>query len=267
MKQRLAMASVCMAVLTTLSWGCASTNPYRATELTRYIEEQQFVAFKLPRTQDGVGTIIDFKDGYESVVASPDPPESQCLTAEVAARSGFPVAALTTEYTVDSAANLDLDLGRAAFAELDLATALKANRVKSVKIRLVEPFVERMTRLSAMTYIESLTEDDPCATFFLDGENLVINSVLGAQGVEYTLQDERGVALTLDADVLEDVGLEGGAHSNFEGKQSIVIDGPILIGYRAWRATQVPGLAGTPIRLEALPAKVIVHQREESAAD
>ncbi|HEY6139965.1 MAG TPA: hypothetical protein VI670_19590 [Thermoanaerobaculia bacterium] len=243
----------CLLALFVLS-GCETASP-----LASYLKRNGFESFTPPRTKDGVGTIVDFKDKTESVVVSPDPPDPRCMTADVVSPSRQVVALPKLEYTLSRDWGVELSLPNSVIEGIDLSGAFSDHRVKTVRIQITDPYDIRITRDSVIRYFASLSQDDRCRTYLLDPENFLINRVLGASGVRYEFADDSGRALKLDAELGAKLKLSPTASQKYVGKEALNIEAPILIGYRAWRVTKAQGLVGEPIRLQDLSASEIAR--------
>jgi hypothetical protein len=226
---------------------CASSPPGspNISPLRGYLRNYKYEAFNPPRDRDGVGTIIDFKDNFESVVVSPDPPNGACLTDDLVPRGpDINVATLDQEYSLSRNSDLEFSLPKAIVKEIDLKAAFNDGRIKKVAIKLKGAFERRITKHDVQKYLATLKETDLCYKHLADPRNYLINRVLGAKGLAYTFLDEKNQKINLDASILEKIGFKAGNQSQFNGKDSIQFDEDILVGYRIWRVTETQGLAG-----------------------
>lgn len=236
--------------------GCGST------ELQKFIEERDYVPFVVPRDSLGVGTMIDFQAGVESLVDSGD--TGICLTEKNGVKWYDTKAGLeTTEYEITRDNKLELNLGKILGDEVKVEGAFRDARVKKVRIELVEPFERRIAKIDVKQFLGTIDDSSPCYTFLRDRELgvFVIHSVLGANAIRYQFLSDTSTALTLDAKVLEEMDIRGETNRKYVGKDSLSVDFPILIGYRAWEAYQLPGAARTMFGVRELTASQLTALR------
>ena len=255
MKKASSLFVVSFALLT----GCASP-PHAG--LTKYIQDFDYVAFTLPRSQDGVGTVIDFKGRSESIVAR----GQECfLRASPAAVSSRDVGAADLDQKTDWSAGASFSLPKAVLEYADVSGLVKASGAKSVKISLKAPFEQYISRLQFLTYINDLPAADPCRSVFADPKNLIIYQVLGAKGLSYQFLDGSDNAISFTAKILDQVDLKPELRRTLQGTSKLESDEPLLIGYRTWVVTKPAGVVGTTLDVKEV-AKRDVEVRRESAA-
>lgn len=208
------------------------------TPLARYILEHDYEPFAVPRDSDGVGTVIAFADGREVTIARPD----ECLGPVAARAEASPrqVALADYDYTISRNDTLELALPEALQPGLRLEAAATGERVKTIRIRLIEPFELVASVKSVADALPTL--QGTCRPLVLDERHFVISQVLGARGIEYEFLDAGGNALTLDAALLERINAGAGLRRRYQGRRALSVDFPIYIGYRLLRATELPGL-------------------------
>ncbi len=226
---RLALAAACSAPA--LLAGCR-------TPLRQYIIDHGYEPFAIPRETDGVGTVIIFEGGREITLAR----EDECLPGPAAAARAAPrrVALERTQYTLEVNDRLELDLPHVIQGSLDLGAALRHERVRKVRINLIEPFEMLASIKSIADSLDDL--EGRCRQLVLSEGHFVIMQVLGARGVEYEFLDSGGTAITIDATILQAIGADADVRRRFEGSRSLDVDFPVLVGYRLVDAVQLPGL-------------------------
>lgn len=219
------------AVLAALLAGCR-------TPLQQYIIDHDYEPFAIPREADGVGTVITFERGREITLAR----ESECLPGAAAAARSAPrrVALETTQYALRADDRLELDLPRVIQEGIDLRAALGHDRVREVRIKLIEPFEMLVSIKTIADALEDL--EGTCRQLVLSDGHYVIMQVLGARGIEYEFLDARGTAITLDATLLETIGANAELRHRVEGTRTLDVDFSVLVGYRLVEATELPGL-------------------------
>lgn len=232
------------------------------TPLQLYIAEHDYEPFEIPRDSDGVGTVITFQNGREVTLARDD----ECLRdlAAEAQRSPRHVALANYQYTIHKDDRLELRLPEALQPGLRLEAAAGYERVRTIQIRLVEPF-EMLASVKAIA--DALPElEGTCQTLVLGQGNFVISQVLGAAGIEYQFLDSSGTAVELDAALLDRIGAEARIKGRFEGSRTLSVDFPVYIGYRLLGADELPGV-GQQYVCTPVPVAQIRDRKSDSAID
>lgn len=238
--------------------GCASP-PHAG--LTKYIKDFDYVAFTLPRSQDGVGTVIDFKGRSEAIVAR----GQECfLRASPTAVNSRDVAAADLDQKTDWNAGASFSLPKAVLEYADVSGLVKASGAKSVKISLKSPFEQYISRLQFVTYINELPAADRCKAVFADPKNLIIYQVLGAKGLTYQFLDGSDNGISFTAKILDQVDLKPEVRRTLQGTSKLESNESLLIGYRTWVVTKPSGVVGTTLDVKEI-AKREVEARRESA--
>lgn len=235
---------LCMALLS--SFGCV-------TPMERYVMDHDYEPFVIPRSADGVGVIITFRDGAESLVAS----REECLPA-ASVPGANPLIRVQLEsqsYELRDNDRLDLNLAKAISSEIDLKGAFKYSRVKKVKISFTNPFEDRVSEVSVKNHANTLT--GACLEAIKNKKNFVINRVLGAQGISYSFVDESNAAITLDADLMKQINANAALERQYAGQTELKVDFPVFIGYRLLQPQILPGMAVTNIDLREVSLKEV----------
>lgn len=221
--------------------------------LTAYIEDNGFTPFNPPRSGDGAGTIIQFNSQKEESIVFD---AKKCFPRTSVPIETKDIAALEHEYTLRSDSKLELSLPVLAKYKVDVKGAIGSNGVKSVNIKFDAPVIQRIAKGYAKDYVRSLNPADTCVEEITRDSNLVIHSVLGARGVEYTFNGEGGNKLSLTAEILNSMKVNPETSQQFKGASSLKFkvdntdkDQLMLFGYRAWRATEVPGALKSSVEL------------------
>jgi hypothetical protein len=230
------------------------------TPLSQYIRQYKFTPFDVPRDGDGDGTVIAFNNGQETIVAGPN----ECLSPTSIARDQSNVFLVDMEYEVTRNAKLELQAAKVLESSVDIGGAFNDERVKKVKVRWVDPFRRRITELGRDTYLKQLPKDSACHRVLTDKRNLIIHTILGANGVEYSFIGENDSAVSLDAKLLDQMNLGGQLRSQFEGKGSLVVSRPVFMGYRAWKGSPASGFAVSTIEITELEPSEIEERRRVS---
>jgi len=245
---------VCMLILS----GCAhdSVGP-----LKKYLEQHNYTSFNPPRSADGAATIVDFKNGSESLVAR----AKQCLlsTSDIKVdRRDVAIAKTSYELTTDY--GLELSLPKAILKDVDLAAAIGRNGVEKVSIALEKPFEDTISRYDVIQYLSTLAQNTTCFELFSDDDNLLLNQVLGVKGIEYSFQDKNNTVIRLTAEILNSINVSPALTAGYVGKSSLSVDQEVLIGYRAWQITESAGVIGSPLDIEELSSENIEDLRNAS---
>lgn len=249
---------LCLSALSVLA-GCAFNKPNAG--LNQYIRDLDYQPFALPRSQDGVGTIIDFKNGTESLVAT----GNECfLKANSNAVNTRKVGTTDVERTVDLGADISFSLPRSVLNVADISGLARASKAKSIKVSLKQPFEQYISRMQFRSYINALASDDPCMPLLTDARNLIISQTLGAEGVSYQFLDGSDNAISLTADIVNGANLKPELRAKIQGTNKLETTEPLLIGYRTWDVTKPSGVVGTQLDVREVPRQEFEVRRENS---
>jgi hypothetical protein len=233
--------------------------------LQKYMKDYGYSAFNPPRERDGVGTIVDFRDGFESVVASADPPDGRCATeANVPTGGKNDIATLDTTYSINRSSTLEINIAKGLIQGVDIGGAFEDERVRSVSIRLKQPYSKRISRDALSHYLSSTPPEDPCQRYLADKRNFIISSVVGAGGVEYEFQDKNNDKINVDTALAEKLKLSGTTRQQYEGSSSLIVDFPVLLGYRLWKVTETAGLVSGQVNIDDISPGEIEAFRNKS---
>jgi hypothetical protein len=254
--KRSRIAATNATVFALLLVGCATEKDIiRAPEspLNSYMEKYGFTAFTPFREGDGAGTIVSFdSQKRESIIFSP----ANCLKPDAVKPGASGVALLAQEYTTTSSEQLELTLLQLTKYQVNVAGAIGQNGVRSVSIKLIDPVTQRIERGVAKDFTRSLKKDSSCYEEVVRDGNLVIHTVLGARGVEYSFNGEGNQKLNLSVAILETIKLGPDISEKFKNKAGLqLLADPnklMLFGYRAWIAKDVPNALQEGAELVAL---------------
>ncbi len=208
----------------------------------KYIVDHDYTPFTIFRDGDGVGTIITFKDGFESLIATKD----RCLTKlEI---DTLKVDLPDFSYTLESKNKQELSASKFINDKIELSEAFKSGAVKKVKVEFIDPFEIRLQRIDVDAQLQKMASSGngselACLDAIINKENLLIERTLGAKKVKYSFLNDQNQEIILDAKFMENINLTNDLQRKYSGSTSIDIDFPILIGYRAWNISSSPGLA------------------------
>jgi hypothetical protein len=126
-----------------------------------------------------------------------------------------------------------------------------------VKYRLLAPYTTRITLISARNYLRSLPADDSCRQLVEAQGNLLLHTVLGAKGVEFSFYGESDARMTVSAEIIGILNAEPRLASKYAGTSSLQLSDDMLLGYRAWQLGEVSGIvSGGKDLIELSPADV-----------
>ena len=222
--------------------GCQQTPVLTDAEsqLESYLRSAKFTLFVPPRDGDGAGSIVSFNERREeSIVASP----AECFNPDRVAPATQRVGVLDSDYELTTKDKIVVGLLALFRSKLDFNTDLGRAGVRRVKYKLFEPYTTRITLISARNHFRVMPADDPCRKLVDNQRNLLIHTVLGAKGVEYSFYGENDARMTLTVEILRSLKADAQLSSKYAGTSSIQLRGDMLLGYRAWQLVDVKGFA------------------------
>jgi hypothetical protein len=213
--------------------------------LQDYLKTYKYVTFVPPRQNVSVGTIVNYSSGFESVVSS------KCIPADkVKATDPAPVGLTDRTGTLDRTVGFEGSFARALDPHVDLKGAYNDVRVQKISIEITDPTESHIESNDLKEYVATLQPGSQCARTMTNRKNRVLESLLEIKGITYSFYDKDGKKISLDATLLTAIKLSPSYHRDFENKDSLKLDKPIFIGYRAWKVTSLPGAVKPKIELE-----------------
>lgn len=247
---------LCAVVVSALLSGCQHTPVLQDAEsqLDAYVRASNFTLFVPPRDGDGAGSVVSFNDHREeSIVASP----ADCFKPERVVPATQRVAVLDSDYELTTNDKVVMGLPALFKSRLDLHADLSRAGVAKVKYRLIEPYTTRITLVAARNYWRSIPADDACRKLVESDDNLLIHTVLGAKGIEYSFYGSNDAKMSVTAEILDVLKAEPTLASKYAGTSSIQLKDDMLLGYRAWQLVTVKGVvAGGREFIELSPADI-----------
>lgn len=233
--------------------GPVRAQPSSGDALESALRAQNFVLFKPMRSNTEAGSIIAFEaDGSESLIAVPE----RCLPPSKVSPSKGASALLDGAFTVAKADKSAADISRTLTRGVDVTAAVGRGEVSLVRYKFIDPFISSIPKLDTRAYVRSLPAKSPCREEFVRQGNLVVHTVIGAKGVEYTFHTQDGKQLSLTTRFLELLGFSIQSSRDKAGTSSLRFeDKPILMGYRTWTASSVSSAAGDELELVDLSAE------------
>jgi hypothetical protein len=129
--------------------------------------------------------------------------------------------------------------------EVDLSAAFEQNNIDRISLKWVDPYRDRIERIAARRHIASLDPESYCSKALSAEKNLIIHSVIGAKGISYTFESKSGDLIELNAEILSQIGIPASSTRISETEAGISVKGDILLGYRAWIASNAWGASDT----------------------
>jgi len=219
--------------------------------LKDYLKQYKYSTFIPPRENAVVGSIVNYDNGFESVVST------KCLPLEKIKPSSLaPVALPDHDGTLGKDIGLEGSFAKALDPKIDLKGAYKDSRVQKITVHISDPKEAHIESADVKDYIASLPKGT-CRDAATNKRNRIIAWVLQIDSITYTFLDKDGKDITLDAGLLSAINLSPKFHKDFDRKDSLSLKKPIFMGYRAWRAGVIPGAISDQIDLkESSPEEI-----------
>ena len=222
------------------------------TPLAKYIKDNKYEPFTIPRTQWGVGTSITFKKGSEVINAL----NNDCLKLTGETSSAF---IPNQSYTITSGNSFELNLGKLFGDKLNINAAFKNTRVKKVVITIKEAEETVIPTIAIKQKIINLAKEQN--TLCLDAttakNNVIIIRTLSIGSLAYSFLDDKGLKITLNANFLKDLKMADSVARKFEGKTELTISERAFIGYRVSQFKPQAGMTQTTVRETLLEPAII----------
>lgn len=245
---------LCISFITLVFSGCESPFARRAAAgdaaLRSYITKELFTPFIPPRSGDGAGTIISFDSrGVETIVASVE----NCFSPLTVIPHQETILVLQNQLDLSNDDKIALSLPAAVGRKIDFNASLAGNGVAKVKFQLIEPFKIHITLFDAQTFVQQLPPSSRCRQILSNPDNLIVHTVLGAKGIEYSFYDKNDTKLVLTANLLSALKVDPTLTRTSEGTSSLSLkDRDMLFGYRAWKGTFFSGFGESGVKLTSL---------------
>jgi len=228
---------------------CVTGGPVRTAEhLQKYIDDNGYTAFALPRDNWGGGTVVNFNGGRENIVYFND----QCLalsgpgdTSDIRVANASLVA---SSYTIKRGAKIEASLAKDFAANVDINGAYNDSRVSTVKISLTSPKEYVASQGSIRARIRTLIESgNSCVDMLFHDGVFVIDRVVGVDGFSYSFETEQGQSLSLDATLLQAINLSPELSASLQGQAAMSSNAHRMLGYRLFKYTAQGGLGESEI--------------------
>lgn len=241
--------------------GCPHPYEVSQTPLDKIVKAHGYTMFNPLRSYDGVGTIISFDNKKETTVAS----KKTCLPdneVPTLTKKDQAIALLSGSYSITKLNKTDFGFAnditkKKIDQKFNISGVIKLDSVKSIEVKWIAPFGDRIERIKVKDYARSLDEGNSCLEELVRKDNLIIHSVIGAEGISYKFIGNENKEIKINAKILKI--LNGGHEFNqkWDGKFGFEIKSRMLIGYRAWKASTVRGALKNDIMLRDISKKEI----------
>jgi len=220
------------------------------TPLQKYVKSHDYTPFTIMRTDWGVGTVVSYNNGVETIEAFPN----ECVDLSPKPTD---VTLRQYEYTLEKTDKIELDLGKALGENVDLSSAFNNKRISKVKISIENPKEKALSRRSVKNKLIELAENGKQGCVDDITTNTVIIRVLEIGKLNYSFLDEKNKELTIDAQIMNDIKFNSELKRTYEGKTEITIETPTLVGYRLSQFDVSQGLTESDLQIEILSSKEV----------
>jgi hypothetical protein len=224
--------------------GCSTVQRTIVPFRTFVKEVLKYEPFQIARTDDGVGTIIDFRFGYENINEAPDTCWPETITKKAPSPVAIPTYSYSSENTAGGNASFNIPFNHLLGTNVQIEAALHDSRVKSVEIRFDSPFEIRVEEGSFKNAVKSLPSNPQCLQDMRNPKNLLIHSILGAKGIHYEFKTTNNFAMSIDVPLMKYLQFNTGDTNKYLGATSIAFTNTIYFGYRAYQVTEIPTAEG-----------------------
>lgn len=225
--------------------GCVTPSKVRTAEhLQKYVVDNGYEPFALPRDNWGSGTVVRFSGGRENIVFFND----QCLAlsgpGDMSDIRMANVSLPESSYKISRSAKLEASLAKDFAANIDIGGAYNDTRVAAVNVALKSPKELVASQGSIVARIRSLiAAGNPCVDMLFADGVFVIDRVVAVDGFSYSLDSSENQGLRFDAAILKAINASPTLSATLEGKATMSSDTPRIVGYRLFRYTAEAGLA------------------------
>ncbi|MBY0420900.1 MAG: hypothetical protein K2Q06_01265 [Parvularculaceae bacterium] len=247
--------AVCAAML----WGCQTTGVVNTPgALQKYIDQNGYTPFSLPRDKWGGGTVVKFSGGRENIVYFND----QCLgltgPGDATDIRSADVSLPQSSYTISRTAKVEASLAKDFAANVDITAAYNDSRVSKVNVTLTGPKELVASQGSIAARIRALiAAKNPCVDEIFKDGSFVIDRVVAVDGFAYTLETTQGQSLNFDAAILKAINVGPELSAKLVGNSAMSSSTPRMLGYRVFKYTAEGGLGETKIKgTRVSPAEV-----------
>ena len=227
-----------------------TTNTQNALE--EYFKVIKFVSFTTPNNGYLPSTIFRYSNGGEMAVAFPNDCDSTMKFDTSILKKIDRLTPIISETDSNSTA-ISLVLDPELVKNLDLKSAFKSNRLKTIKMELIEPFSYAISESKALNLLFGGTNF--CKKKSKGKGNIIIAEVLGSKGVKFSFLDSSNQLIKLDVGLSKIVSTVDSIQKSIQGSGVVISNKEMFYAYRAFDKTISHG---------AIEDKVILYQLEPS---
>ena len=248
-----------LALTLSVASGCGQQAAVKPSinALQGWVEANKYVPFTVARGDWGPGTVVDFPDGAEEIVAF----DKDCLElAQNNLVETSQAALVSGSYLIRNAGSADLSLTRTFGKQLDLSGAFKDQRVSAIKVSLGGATEEASSVTALRERATALTEahKDECVNTLFSRDNAIICRVLVVAGFAYDFQGSAGSSIGMDASLLKSMSVSGTVADALSGKAGLTSETPTMVGYRLCRLKAKAGYDASQMSVvELTPEEVL----------
>lgn len=199
----------------------SADTPSALTPLAKLLSDHGYELLKPPRAEGVLGFILASDKPFASGIV-----DSACvLPSEIAKGRSLKVQArlAETQYLVSSNADVELGLGNVLEGTVKLDAVFNDVRVKSVQVKIDEPYLMRLEGSEIQSFVDSLDPTHRCFSIVRDKGNGFVSNIMGVKGLQYEFIGSNGTALEIDSKIIDQIGLDVDVGQYYLGKTALDI--------------------------------------------
>ncbi|WP_426088392.1 hypothetical protein [Janthinobacterium sp. PSPC1-1] len=233
-------------ILSLLLSACSSTSDVWKKEL----QDSSFDAWYPPRSGDGIGTIITFDDKKREIIVKSG---ASCFKSKPLKYS-VGILEKSVNYSADG--SVSYQVAEALKSKVDINAMASSNKDKKINLALKSPYRQRYETSDLKQEMASMSRDSECFRALTNKNNLFVFDVLGAEGVSFKVVDNAGASIKFNAALINAGKLDSSIQVKANETDELIVPEPMLVGYKAIRATYFPGLTHDRVEVVEVPLKV-----------
>ena len=220
--------------------------------LEAYIKKNGYSPFRIPRENWGTGSIVNYKQGTEEIVAL----NSDCLKLDSTSTN---VVLSQYSYTAKRGMNIELSLAKVLDKNLDISAAYTDSRVKNVVISIQDPKESIIPTIRVKRRIVEFnnSNEKDCLEEIVKNKNIVLIRVLSVKSLDYTFLDDKNNKIAIDAALLDKMNVDASYQNEYQGKTTLKVDKQTFFGFRAASFQAGSGLVDTSVKEKELSTKEV----------
>ncbi len=213
--------------------------------LKDYLKQYGYQTLVPPMANVAVGSVVTFDHRVETVVSS------KCLpAASVPPSPPQPIGLTIRTGTYTRTIGIDASFSKSTGPNIDISGAFSDARVQSVTITMTQPTETHLESQDARQFISNLPDTDPCKATLTNKKNLIYQSLIKDDKISYVFSDKYGKTIKLDVALLSALKVDPSYQSDLENKDSLDMQTPLYVGYRAWKVRSIPALVHPEVALD-----------------